>query len=164
MTIVFGRKNIQMFKAGICKTQYESIGMLLFFSVVILGFFLLVGGMILCKYEEWTFLESVYFIWVSSCTIGFGDYAPKVGERFNIIYLVLVLVGWHIIAFVISVLEVTLGVFSQMHWWSENHLIPWRNSTSSTQALVTVVRESDGHSEMVEASSLLLTPQRKKRM
>jgi hypothetical protein len=96
-----------MFKAGLCKTQYENIAIIVFFSTILLGFFLLVGGQILSKHEGWTFLECIYFIWVSSSTIGFGDYAPRVGgEHFNIIYLTIVIVGWHIITFVISVMEV----------------------------------------------------------
>lgn len=170
ITILFGRKNIRMFKAGLCKTKYENIAMIIFFSAVLLGFFLLVGGQILSKHEGWTFLESVYFISVSSTTIGFGDYAPRVGgEHFNLIYLSIVIVGWHIITFVISVMEVTLGALRQVHWWIEHHLLPCgRGTTVSRRELseeqpFQVINEAEGYSDMIVDSSLMLTPQRNKR-
>jgi len=177
ITIIFGRKNIQMFKAGLCKTQYESVGMIVFFSVFILVVFMLVGGHIISKHEGWTLWESVYFCWVSSSTIGFGDYAPTVGEQLNITYLALVIVGWHVVAFVISVMEVTLSAMKQMDWWSEHYLfppgtniksLPKRSSVKQTHSdkfygVAKVVKESIELPKLVMEASLLLTPTRQKR-
>jgi len=166
-----------MFKSGLCKTQYESIGMIVFFSAFILFVFMLVGGHILSKQEGWTLWESIYFCWVSSSTIGFGDYAPTVGEQLNITYLALVIVGWHVVAFVISVMEVTLSAMKQMDWWSENYLFPpgtnikappKRKSVKQTHSerfygVAKVVKESIDLPKMVMEASLLLTPTRQKR-
>jgi len=122
ITIVFGRKNIEMFKSSLCKTQYESIGMIVLFSVFILGAFMLISGLVFSKYEDWTLWESVYFCWISFSTIGFGDYSPTFSERLNLIYPVLVIVGWQVVSFVISVMEVTLSAMHGMDWWSERYL------------------------------------------
>lgn len=177
LTIIFGRKNIYMFKAGLCKTQYESIGMIVFFSIVLLVVFMLIGGYVLSKHEGWTWLESIYFCWVSSSTIGFGDYAPDVGEHLNITYLALVIVGWHVIAFVISAMEVTLAAMKQLDWWSENYLLPpgstitalpkrtsIKNSLSERfYGVAQVIKETKGNPVIEMEASLLLTPTRKKR-
>jgi len=167
-----------MFKATLCKTQYESIGMIVFFSIFLLVVFMLLGGYVLSKYEGWTWVESIYFCWVSSSTIGFGDYAPDVGKHLNVTYLILVIVGWHVIAFVISAMEVTLAAMRQLDWWSEHYLFPpgasipaspKRSSVKRSQserfygvAKVLKETESKGNPEIIE-TSILLTPTRIKR-
>lgn len=119
-----------MFKAGHCKTQYESIGMMVFFSILLLVVFMLTAGWFLSKQERWTWLESIYYCWVSSSTIGLGDYAPVVGKRLNFTYLALVIIGWHGVAFLISVMEITLVAMKQLGCWSEHYLFPPGSSST----------------------------------
>jgi len=81
LTIVLGKKNIYFFKNKLCKGKNKSVGQPAFFSIMILLSFKLIGGSVLSWSEGWCLLESIYFCWVSFTTIGFGDYAPVVGNK-----------------------------------------------------------------------------------
>jgi len=124
LTIVFGQKNMELLQKGFCRTQYESLGLMGFFSIIFLLSFMIVGGWILANSEGWTMWDSIYFCWVSFSTIGFGDYAPVVGEEWNVVFLSLVVVGWNIVIFVISVIEKLSKEFKEMSWWNENKFQP----------------------------------------
>lgn len=52
-------------------------------------FLWLAGALLIGQQEEWTFLESMYFAVVSSCTVGYGDFHPRttVGMWMLIIWL-----------------------------------------------------------------------------
>jgi hypothetical protein len=47
-------------------------------SLVILTFlaYLVAGSILFCLWENWTFLDSIYFCYISLTTIGFGDKFP----------------------------------------------------------------------------------------
>ncbi|CAG0920324.1 unnamed protein product, partial [Notodromas monacha] len=49
-------------------------------NLVILSFYIVMGGLLFSYYEGWTISESAYFTFVTISTIGFGDYVP--GKRF----------------------------------------------------------------------------------
>jgi len=108
LTIVFCQKNIYLFKNAICKTQHVGIQLLSFFPLVLLLSFLAIGGYVLSKAEGWNLREGVYFCWVFFSTIGFGDYAPVAKENWDFQYYILLIVGWHIVTFAISVIESSL--------------------------------------------------------
>jgi len=108
LTIVFCQKNIYLFKNAICKTQHVGILLLSFFALVFLLSFIAIGGHVLSKTEGWNLREGVYFCWVSFSTIGFGDYAPVAKENWDFQYYILLIVGWHIVTFTISVIESSL--------------------------------------------------------
>jgi len=109
------------------------------FSVVLLLSFIAIGGWLQSNAEGWSLLEGVYFCWVSFSTIGFGDYAPETGEDWDFQYLTLLIVGWHVVTFVISVIEISLTFFKELDWWNESHLWPKK---PTTQDIVTRQRQS----------------------
>merc|ERR1719419_114327 len=111
---------MDLLKNGVCKTQYDSLGLLIFFAIIAVGIFTAIFGYILSETEGWSIMESVYFCWVSISTIGYGDYAPMIGGQWTDIVLVLFLiVGWNIVSFVIGVIGKISARFKEMNWWHE---------------------------------------------
>lgn len=53
----------------------ELKGALILFLVMVL--LIVVNGLVMTKLEDWTFVEGVYFWFVTLTTMGFGDYIPK---------------------------------------------------------------------------------------
>ena len=47
-------------------------------AITILVVYLFIGAAIFNIFEDWTFFESFYFVFISMSTIGFGDFVPKV--------------------------------------------------------------------------------------
>ena len=72
-------------------------------AVVITVVYIMVGAAVFVIWEEWTYLESFYFVFVSISTIGFGDVLPAHPKRFlaSFIYL---LFGLSLVAMVINVI------------------------------------------------------------
>ncbi|CAG2123387.1 unnamed protein product, partial [Medioppia subpectinata] len=46
-------------------------------AVILLLSYMMIGAAVFTLWEEWTFFESFYFVYISLSTIGFGDYVPK---------------------------------------------------------------------------------------
>jgi len=154
LTIVFGRKNMELLQKGFCRTKYDSLGLMAFFSVIFLLSFMTVGGWIMKSSEGWTMWEAIYFCWVSFSTMGFGDYAPVAGKSWNVVFLLLVVVGWNIVIFVITVIEKVSAECKEIKWWNERHLQPLKpfsfdQSKSSAERSSTV-----GIAQVVHNSTL----------
>jgi len=131
LTIVFGQKNMELLQKGFCRTKYDSLGLWIFFSVIFLLSFIIFGGLIMKNSEGWAMWDAIYFCWVSFSTIGFGDYAPVAGKNWNVVFLSLVVVGWNIVIFVISVIERATAEFKEIQWWTnEQQPRPKKKSTS----------------------------------
>lgn len=50
-------------------------------AITILLIYIFVGATIYWTWEEWTFFESFYFVFISMSTIGFGDFVPQVNSH-----------------------------------------------------------------------------------
>jgi len=130
LTIVFGQKNMELLQKGFCRTKYDSLGLRIFFSIIFLLSFIIFGGLIMRNSEGWTMWDAIYFCWVSFSTIGFGDYAPVAGKNWNVVFLSLVVVGWNIVIFVITVIERATAEWKEMQWWNEQEPQPKRKSAN----------------------------------
>jgi len=155
LTIVFSQKNMELLQKGFCRTRYDSLGLMVFFSVIFFLSFMVVGGWVMKHSEGWTMWDAIYFCWVSFSTLGFGDYAPVAGENWNLVFLTLVVVGWNIVIFVIVVIEKATAELKNMNWWNEQHIPPPFNPEnadrprSSTVGVAEVIHKSTSNSQTI---------------
>ncbi|KAI1315057.1 Potassium channel [Mortierella claussenii] len=70
------------------------------------------GAGVFCAFETWTFLESLYFCFVTLTTIGFGDYVPNEPGSIEF-WNVYVFVGLAVFAYILSLSSESMA--SQIH-------------------------------------------------
>lgn len=77
-------------------------------ALFILIAYILIGALLYTFWEQWTFFESFYFVFISMSTIGFGDYVPQhpIFMMASIIYLVF---GLALTSMCINVVQVKLS-------------------------------------------------------
>lgn len=77
-------------------------------AFIILLAYIFCGAAVYSLWEEWSFFESCYFVFISMSTIGFGDYVPKhpIYMMTSIIYLVF---GLALTSMCINVVQVKLS-------------------------------------------------------
>lgn len=77
-------------------------------AFIILLAYIFCGAAVYSIWEEWSFFESCYFVFISMSTIGFGDYVPKhpIYMMTSIIYLVF---GLALTSMCINVVQVKLS-------------------------------------------------------
>lgn len=77
-------------------------------AFIILLAYIFCGASVYSIWEEWSFFESCYFVFISMSTIGFGDYVPKhpIYMMASIIYLVF---GLALTSMCINVVQVKLS-------------------------------------------------------
>ncbi|KAG0274522.1 Potassium channel, partial [Linnemannia exigua] len=81
--------------------------------MVFIWIFMWFGGAgIFCIFEPWTYLESLYFCFVTLTTIGFGDYVPKEPGSIEF-WNVYVFVGLSVFAYILSLSSESMA--SQIH-------------------------------------------------
>lgn len=70
--------------------------------------YIICGAAIYAIWEDWSFFESVYFVFISMSTIGFGDYVPKhpIFMMASIIYLIF---GLSLTSMCVNVIQVKLS-------------------------------------------------------
>ncbi|KAL5022084.1 hypothetical protein ScPMuIL_001239 [Solemya velum] len=69
---------------------------------IILLVYIIFGGCMYTFWEEWTYIESFYFVFISLSTIGFGDVLPE-HPKYFIISSIYVFVGLSLVSMVITV-------------------------------------------------------------
>ncbi|KAF9953646.1 Potassium channel [Mortierella alpina] len=70
------------------------------------------GAGVFCAFEPWSYLESLYFCFVTLTTIGFGDYVPKEPGSIEF-WNVYVFVGLSVFAYILSLSSESMA--SQIH-------------------------------------------------
>lgn len=71
-------------------------------AIGILFIYLLLGAIMYCLWEDWGFIESIYFVFVSLSTIGFGDVLPA-HQKFFIFSSVYMYIGLSLVSMCINV-------------------------------------------------------------
>lgn len=61
--------------------------------LVVLGFFVVPAVVFSYIEDTWSFLDAIYFCFITLCTIGLGDYVPgeKPGQKFRSLYKISVM-------------------------------------------------------------------------
>ena len=72
-------------------------------AILITVIYILLGAALYCQWEDWTYLEAFYFIFISISTIGFGDVLPE-HPKYFLASSIYVLVGLSLVAMVINVI------------------------------------------------------------
>ena len=72
-------------------------------AVVITALYIMLGAAVFIQWEEWSYLESFYFVFISISTIGFGDVLPEHPKRFMASFIYL-LFGLSLVAMLINVI------------------------------------------------------------
>lgn len=77
-------------------------------AIVILIFYIIIGAFVYTLWEDWTFAESFYFVFISMSTIGLGDYVPvhPIFMMSSILYLIF---GLALTSMCINVVQVKLS-------------------------------------------------------
>ncbi|KAL0131230.1 hypothetical protein PUN28_002649 [Cardiocondyla obscurior] len=77
-------------------------------AIVILLAYIFIGASLYALWEQWSFFESFYFVFISMSTIGFGDYVPQhpIYMMCSIVYLVF---GLALTSMCINVVQVMLS-------------------------------------------------------
>lgn len=71
-------------------------------AIGILFIYLLLGAIMYCLWEDWDFIEALYFVFVSLSTIGFGDVLPA-HQKFFIFSSVYMYIGLSLVSMCINV-------------------------------------------------------------
>lgn len=81
-------------------------------AVVMVLIYMVVGAFLFAVWEEWSFFESFYFVFISMSTVGFGDYFPKRQDYMMAAFAYLVL-GLTITSMCINVIQEKLSAIFQ---------------------------------------------------
>ncbi|XP_062328416.1 potassium channel subfamily K member 6 isoform X1 [Osmerus eperlanus] len=81
-------------RAGLTQRSATEVHFLVLTVVVVLSFFMVPAAVFNTLEDNWSFLDAVYFCFISLCTIGLGDYVPgeQAGQRLRPLYKISVMV------------------------------------------------------------------------
>ncbi|GFQ85373.1 two pore potassium channel protein sup-9 [Trichonephila clavata] len=76
------RKLVKM-SEPLAYSKFFSIMSISVYLVFLATFFVFIPSYAFCVTENWTYNEAIYYSFVTLSTIGFGDYVPSTGSRYN---------------------------------------------------------------------------------
>ena len=82
--------------------QFDEFNLPPIIAIFISVAYILLGAALYCQWEDWTYFEAFYFIFVSISTIGFGDVLPE-HPKYFMASSIYVLLGLSLVAMVINV-------------------------------------------------------------
>lgn len=82
-------------------------------AVLLLIAYMMFGAFIFTMWEDWTFFESFYFVFISMSTIGFGDYVPN-HPMFMMATFIYLLFGLALTSMCINVVQEKLSAIFEM--------------------------------------------------
>ncbi|KAI8995075.1 hypothetical protein BC832DRAFT_362122 [Gaertneriomyces semiglobifer] len=112
-------------KSCLLLPRYTGVKAIVFGGYVFL--FILFGAVIFMFLEDWSFLNSIYFVWVTLTTIGYGDVVPSKPLAFEF-WMLYVYVAACILATILSVAS------ESMHARVRERVVPVRHSSVNTLA------------------------------
>ncbi|CAB0037799.1 unnamed protein product [Trichogramma brassicae] len=77
-------------------------------AITILVLYIIIGAVIFNIFEDWTFFESFYFVFISMSTIGFGDFVPQ-DPLYMMLSIVYLIFGLALTSMCINVVQVKLA-------------------------------------------------------
>lgn len=78
-------------------------------AIIITFVYILLGALVYCQWEQWSYLEAFYFVFISVSTIGFGDVLPD-HPKYFLLSSLYVLVGLSLVAMVLNVIMEAMTV------------------------------------------------------
>lgn len=82
-------------------------------AILLLLGYIMLGALMFYQRERWSYFESVYFVFISMSTIGFGDYVPE-HPMFMMGTFVYLLFGLSLTSMCINVLQVSYDLCLKM--------------------------------------------------
>ncbi|CAG0878477.1 unnamed protein product [Darwinula stevensoni] len=82
----------------------DEFDMPVWLALLMLVFYMFVGAILFTSWEDWTFFESFYFVFISMSTIGFGDLVPE-HEKFMMASVVYLIFGLALTSMCINVVQ-----------------------------------------------------------
>ncbi|KAM9317535.1 potassium channel subfamily K member 6 [Pholidichthys leucotaenia] len=106
-----------LIRLGMQPRSATVVHFVLLLVVVVLSFFLVPAAVFSALEGSWSFLDGVYFSFVSLCTIGLGDYVPAMqpGQKYRSLYQVLVMVYLFVGLMMMYLLLRTFHRMSDLH-------------------------------------------------
>ncbi|KAK5604952.1 hypothetical protein CRENBAI_005663 [Crenichthys baileyi] len=104
-------------RSGLKPRPATVVHFLLLLIVVVLCFFLAPAAVFSVVEVSWTFLDGIYFCFISLCTIGLGDFVPaaRPGQQYRALYQVAVMVYLFLGLMVMYLLLRTLHKMADVH-------------------------------------------------
>ncbi|XP_031787017.1 uncharacterized protein LOC100123552 isoform X5 [Nasonia vitripennis] len=78
-------------------------------AITILVVYIFIGATVFNIFEDWTFFESFYFVFISMSTIGFGDFVPMREPLYMMLSIVYLIFGLALTSMCINVVQVMLA-------------------------------------------------------
>ncbi|KAM6959531.1 potassium channel subfamily K member 6 [Aplochiton taeniatus] len=112
--------------SGLAPRSAAVINFLLLLLLVVLGFFMVPAAAFCALEEDWSFLDAVYFCFISLCTIGLGDFVPgeQPGQEQRPLYKISVMFYLFVGLMMMYLLLRAFHRMSDIHGWTSYLQLP----------------------------------------